>query len=72
MTNNIYMLCDADGLPLPFLLSVGQASDIAYAHPLLDATHFPRLRGRPRKRCRCLLAGKGYYADVLRRYRDRD
>ena len=30
------MLCDANGVPLKFLLSGGQASDIAYAQPLLD------------------------------------
>lgn len=31
------MLCDANGTPLRFLLSGGQASDISYAQPLLDA-----------------------------------
>ena len=30
------MLCDANGVPLRFLLSGGQASDISYAEPLLD------------------------------------
>jgi len=30
------MLCDANGTPLRFLLSDGQASDISYAQPLLD------------------------------------
>jgi transposase len=65
------MLCDANGVPLRFLLSGGQASDIAYAQPLLDEAYIPSLRGRPRKRCRWLLADKGYDAEALRRYCDR-
>jgi transposase len=65
------MLCDANGVPLRFLLSSGQASDIAYAQPLLDGAYIPSLRGRPRKRCRWLLADKGYDAEALRQYCDR-
>lgn len=60
------MLCDANGVPLYFLLSGGQASDIAYAQPLLDEAYIPSLRGRPCKRCRWLLADKGYDAEALR------
>lgn len=67
LTTKIHMLCDAKGVPLNFLLSGGQASDIAYAQPLLDTAHIPSLRGRPRKRCRWLLADKGYDAEALRR-----
>lgn len=65
------MLCDANGVPLRFLLSGGQASDITYAQSLLDEAYIPSLRGRPRKRCRWLLADKGYDAEALRRYCDR-
>ena len=66
------MLCDANGVPLRFLLSGGQASDISYAQPLLDDVCIPTSkRGRPRKRCRWLLADKGYDADALRRFCDR-
>jgi len=65
------MLCDANGTPLRFLLSGGQASDISYAQPLLDEVSIPsRQRGRPRKRCKWLLADKGYDAEALRRYCD--
>ncbi|SEB42430.1 Transposase [Pseudomonas marginalis] len=71
LTTKIHMLCDANGVPLRFLLSGGQASDIAYAQPLLDEAYIPSLRGRPRKRCRWLLADKGYDAEALRRYCDR-
>ena len=53
------MLCDANGVPLRFLLSCGQASDIANDQPLLDRAYAPSLHGRPRKRCRWLLADKG-------------
>ena len=53
------MLCDANGTPLRFLLSGGQASDISYAQPLLDDVSIPSgQRGRPRKRCKWLLADK--------------
>lgn len=66
------MLCDANGTPLRFLLSGGQASDISYAQPLLDDVSIPATqRGLPRKRCKWLLADKGYDADALRRHCDR-
>lgn len=35
LTTKIHMLCEANGVPLCFKLSGGQASDIAYAQPLL-------------------------------------
>ncbi|WP_442964363.1 IS5 family transposase [Pseudomonas sp. KNUC1026] len=70
-TTKIHMLCDANGIPLRFLLSGGNASDINYAQPLLDGAHLPTVRGRPRKRCRWLLADKGYDAEALRQYCDR-
>ncbi|MCP1446323.1 transposase [Pseudomonas sp. GGS8] len=66
------MLSDANGTPLRFVLSDGQASDISYAQPLLDDVSIPtNQRGRPRKRCKWLLADKGYDAEALRRYCDR-
>lgn len=65
------MLCDANGTPLRFLLSGGHTSDISYAQPLLDEVSIPsKQRGRPRKRCKWLLADKGYDAEALRRYCD--
>jgi transposase len=65
------MLCDANGTPLRFFLSGGQASDISYAQPMLDQVSIPSSqRGRPRKRCKWLLADKGYDAEALRRYCD--
>ncbi|WAH59978.1 IS5 family transposase [Pseudomonas silvicola] len=71
LTTKIHMLCDANGTPLRFLLSGGQASDISHAQPLLDEVSIPsRQLGRPRKRCKWLLADKGYDAEALRRYCD--
>lgn len=72
LTTKIHMLYDANGVPLHFLLSGGQASDISYAQPLLGDVCIPTSkRGRPRKRCHWLLADKGYDAEALRRYCDR-
>lgn len=65
------MLCDANGMPLRFLLSPGQASDISNAQTLLDQIRIPGKLGRPRKRCRWLLADKGYDAEHLRQYCER-
>ncbi len=65
------MLCDANGTPLRFLLSGGQANEISYAQPLLDDVSIPSSQpGRPRKRCKWLRADKGYDAEALRRYCD--
>ncbi len=72
LATKIHMLCDANGVPLRFLLSGGQASEISYAQPLLDGVSIPSAqRGRPRKRCKWLLADKGYDAEALRQYCDR-
>lgn len=65
------MLCAANGTPLRFLLSGGNASAINYAQPLLDGVSLPTMRGRPRKRCKWLLADTGYDAEALRQYCDR-
>ena len=51
--------------------SGGQASDIAYAQPLLDDVCVPTAQGRPRNRYRWLLANKCYDVQALRRYCDR-
>ncbi|MEB0190828.1 MULTISPECIES: IS5 family transposase [unclassified Pseudomonas] len=71
LTTKIHLICDANGIPLRFMLSPGQASDIAHAQPLLDQVRIPGKSGRPRKRCRWLLADKGYDAEHLRQYCDR-
>lgn len=38
---------------------------------MLDGVHIPSERGRPRKRCRKLVADKGYDSESLRQYCDR-
>lgn len=43
-------------------------SDISYAQPSLDEVSIPSSQhGRPRKRCKWLLADKGYDAEALHR-----
>jgi hypothetical protein len=60
------MLCDTNGTPLCFPLSVSQASDTSYAHSLLDEVSIPSShRGRLRKRCEWLLAGKASRYSVI-------
>lgn len=66
----IRMLCDANGVPLNFLLPGEQTSNIIYAQPPLDNAYIQSLRGLLRKRCRWLLADKAYDAGTLRRYCD--
>jgi len=57
-TTKIHVVCDASGVPLRVLLSPGQASDISNAQVLLDQIRILGKQGRPRKRCRWLLADK--------------
>lgn len=47
LLTKIYMVCDANGVPLHFRLSPGQSSDIYHAQPLLDAV---RIAGKPGRR----------------------
>lgn len=71
LTTKIHLVYDANGAPLRFMLSPGQTSDIAQAQPLLKQVRIPGKPGWPRKRCRWLLADKGYDTEHLRQYRDR-
>lgn len=71
LTTKIHMICDVNGIPLRFMLSPGQASNIAHAQPLFDQVRIPGKSGRHRKRCRWLLADKGYDAEYLHHYCDR-
>lgn len=67
LTTKIHMVCDANGVPLRFMLSPGQASDIAHAQPLLDQVRISGKPERPGKRSRWLLADKGYDAEHRKR-----
>ncbi len=49
LTTRTHMVCDANGVPLRFMLSPGQASDITHAQPLLDQVRIPGKSVRPRK-----------------------
>lgn len=67
----LHLLCDARGFPLTFTLSPGQQADSQHFIPLLEQVRLPGTRGRPRKRCRRIVADKGYDSETLRRYCDR-
>jgi transposase len=71
LTTKIHMLCDANRTPLRFLPSGGQTSGISDAQPLLKGVSIPSSqRACPRKRCKWLLADKGYDPEALRHYSD--
>ncbi len=65
------MVFDSHGFPLTFTLSPGQDSDTRHFMPTLEQVRLPGPAGRPRKRCRYVVADKGYDSDELRRYCDR-
>lgn len=64
------MDCDRHGWPLTFTLSPGQDADTRHFIPTMEAIHLPGKVGRPRKRCRYVVADKGYDSDALRHYCD--
>lgn len=53
------------------MLSPGQDADSRYSMPLLEQISLPGRKGRPRKRCRYVLADKGYDSQALRQHCDR-
>lgn len=67
----LHLLCDARGFPLTFTLSPGQQADSQHFIPLLEQVRLPGTRGRPRKRCRRIVADKGYDSETLRHHCDR-
>ncbi|AVB24348.1 transposase [Pseudomonas syringae] len=60
LTTKIHLACDSHGFPLAIMLSPGEQVDSCYFKPLLDQISLPGSKGRPRKRCRYVLADKGY------------
>ena len=52
LTTKIHMVCNANGVPLRFMLSPGQAHDITDAQPVLDQVRIPSQPGRPRTHSR--------------------
>ncbi|MCK9712290.1 IS5 family transposase [Pseudomonas syringae pv. syringae] len=71
LTTKIHLACDSHGFPLAIMLSPGEQADSRHFMPLLDQISLPGSRGRPRKRCRYVLADKGYDSQVIRQYCDR-
>jgi transposase len=70
LTTKIHMVCDRQGWPLTFTLPPGQDSDTRHFIPTLERVQLPGPSGRPRKRCRFIVADKGYDSEPLRRYCD--
>lgn len=61
-------MADSQCRPLGFVLSQGQASDLAYLEAILDSVHVKRAgRGRPRKRPDLLTLDKAYSFAPCRR-----
>jgi transposase len=71
LTTKIHLVCDRYGWPLTFTLSPGQEADTRHFIPTMETIHLPGSAGRPRKRCRYVVADKGYDSDALRYYCDR-
>lgn len=62
------MLCDTNGFPVSFLLTPGQTSDSSQFISVLESVRLPWISGRPLKRCRFVVADKGYDSQSLRHY----
>jgi transposase len=63
-----YLICDGHGIPLAIELTGANCHDSTQALPLLDAIPpLQGLRGRPRFRPDCLLGGRAYDAQKIRR-----
>lgn len=71
LTTRFHLICDTNGVPLSFLLSPSQHVDSRYLVPVMEQIRLPGHTGRPRKRCRHLLADRGYDSDRLLRSCDR-
>jgi transposase len=64
-------VCDTQGIPLSLTVSPGHHSDSRYFSTVLDKVCLPSSLGRPIKRCRTVLADKGYDSEALHQYCDR-
>ena len=66
LTTKIHLSCDSNGFPLAVMLLPGEEADSRYFMPLLEHISLPGSKGRPHKRCRYVLADKGYDSQILR------
>ncbi|QEU26813.1 transposase (plasmid) [Pseudomonas luteola] len=71
LTSKLHLVCDTQGISLSLTVSPGHHSDSRYFSTVLDKVCLPSSRGRPIKRCRTVLADKGYDSEALRQYCDR-
>lgn len=68
LTTKVHLPCDSRGFPITFSLSADQRADSTFLTELLEKVRLPGRSGRPRKRCRYIVADKGYDSDALRHY----
>jgi transposase len=62
----IHLVCDRYGWPLAFNLSPGRDADSRHFIPTIETIPWPGSLGRPRTRCRYVVADKGYDSEALR------
>jgi len=68
-STKIHLRCEGNGLPLTFLLTVGQRHETVVFEQLMEQGAVPRPQGgRPRLRPKRVVADKGYSSGKIRRY----
>jgi transposase len=68
VTTKIHVRVDGNGQPICILLTPGECHESQMAQPLLEQGAVKRLRGRPRKRPRRIVADKAYGSRAFRQF----
>jgi hypothetical protein len=71
LATKIHLVDDQYEWPLTIVLLPGQVVETRHFIPTMETIHLPGSVGRPRKRCRYVVADEGYDSDELRHYCDR-
>lgn len=68
-STKIHLRCDANGLPITFLLTVGERHEAVVFEQLMEQGTVKRIgAGRPRLRPHRVVGDKGYSSGSIRRY----
>jgi transposase len=68
-STKIHLRCDGNGLPITFLITVGQRHETVVFEQLMEQGAVPRSSsGRPRLRPHRVVGDKGYSSGAIRRY----
>ena len=68
-STKIHLRCDGNGLPITFLLTVGERHETVVFEQLMEQGTVKRPgRGRPRLRPHRVVGDKGYSSGAIRRY----